>query len=356
MVAPPPSPQVEFVPVLGTEMVARVGTEVILMGDVLPKLRRIAWRVISEKIDQMSEVERATVTQQEIEQFLNMFVERNYPDMLRAQIELALVFNDYYISQDRAMQNHFNTRLSEEFDRSEIPDMLEEFNVENVAALRKYLEENLGSSLEKELRLWVREQIAREWVKMSMGQATRDPTHEEMREFYDRNQAMFTSAAQARWQEMVVLRSNHHTEKEAWDKIVWMGNQVATGASFEEIARLNSDGFTASNGGVWDWVTKGSLTSPELEQAIFAQPIGNLSPQIIQSARGLHIIRVLEREESQVVPFVEAQVTIRENIRRQRIQQRETEYIADLRRRFPTHVVRDRIDFNAIDSRTASGR
>lgn len=349
-----PGVLVEDVPVYGTEMVARVGTQVILMGDILPKLRRLALHVVSENLKIMSDEKREKITQQEIEQITNIVISQSYPEVLQEQIIFALVYNDYEFSQDKTSKSVFYDRIGEEFERVEIPEMMNEFKVTNLAELKKYLEEQLGSSLEKEKRQWIREQIVKQWISMSMQRATGDSTHDEMRDFYERNKAMFTSTDKARWQEMVVLLSNHNTEQEAWHKIRWMGNQVAGGAPFEEIVKANSDGFTASNGGVWDWTSKGSLTSAELEQAIFSQPVGQLSPAIIKSNKGLHIIRVLERQESTVVPLVEAQPVIREKIKGQRAQRYQEEYLTDLRRRFPTVVVKDRIDFN-VSRATDSG-
>ena len=348
-----PATLIESVPIHGTETVARVGTQVILMGDVLPKLRRTALKIINENIKKMPEEERAKVTLEEVEQFTKMVIERNYPDILEEQIMFALVYNDYDVAQDRASKAGFNDKMGEEFDHNEIPEMLKEFNVENIAALKRFLEEQLGSSLEKERRLWIREQIVKQWIGMSMQRATGECTQDEMMDFYERNTVMFTSVARVRWQEMVVLLSSHQTEEEAWNKIRWMGNQVASGAPFEEIAKANSDGFTASEGGVWDWTTKGSLTSTELEQAIFSQPRGQLSPAIIRSDKGLHIVQVLERQEAKVVPYREAQATIREKIKNQRAQRYQDEYFTDLRRRFPTVIVKERIDFDINGSRTA---
>jgi len=350
----PPQTMIESVPVYGTEMVARVGTQFILLGDVLPKLRRLALQIVQENLKKMPEMERANVPHEEVEQFVSMFVEKHYADVLEQQIMLALIYSDYDASMGTEQKNFFDSKKGEEFDRTEIPAMIEEFNVENIVALRRYLEEQFGSSLEKERRLWIREQIVREWVGMSMQRATGECTYEEMEDFYNANLAMFTSTARARWQEMVVLLSNHNTEQDAWNKISWMGNQVARGAPFEDIAKANSEGFTASNGGTWDWTTRGSLTSAELEQAVFSQPVGQLSSVIIRSNRGLHIIRVLEREEESVVPFIQAQNEIRNRIRNQRAQRYESEYFADLRRRFPPVIVRERIDFNVGLPRTAS--
>jgi peptidyl-prolyl cis-trans isomerase SurA len=248
----------------------------------------------------------------------------------------------------------FNEKMGEEFDRNEVPEMMKEFNVDNIAALKKYLETKLGSSLERERRLWIKEQIVRQWISMSVQRATAECTHDEMREFYEKNMELFTTPAKARWQEMVVFFSSHSTEQEALHKIRWMGNQVAGGAPFEEIAKANSDGFTASKGGLWDWTSKGSLSSTELEQAVFSQPIKQLSPAILRSDTGFHIVRVLERQEVTVVSLPEAQGTIREKIRNQRAQRYQAEYFADLRRRFPMIIVKERIDFSVNSPRTAA--
>jgi len=346
-----PAVLIEAVPVHGTETVARVGTQVILMADILPKLRRAALKIIGEQFKQMPEEERAKVAPQEIEQVINAFIETHYPDFLQEQILCALVYSDYEASKSRAEKNMFQEKIGDEFDRVEVPEMMKEFNVDTTAALKKFLETRLGSSLERERHLWIKEQIVRHWIGLSVQRATGECTHDEMREFYEQNMAMFTSPARAQWQEMVVFFSGHNTEQEALNKIRWMGNQVAGGAPFEEIAKANSDGFTASKGGLWDWTTKGNLASAELEQAIFSQPVRQLSPAIIRSETGFHIIRVLDRQEVTVVPLLEAQGTIREKIRNQRIQRYQAEYFADLRSRHPMQIVKGHIDFNASNPR-----
>ncbi|MCL2711234.1 MAG: peptidyl-prolyl cis-trans isomerase [Planctomycetaceae bacterium] len=344
---------IEDVPVHGTELVAKVGTQIILMGDLLPKIRRTVQRVIAENLKKIPDEERAKVPREEIEQVSNAIAAELYPSVLQEQIIFTLVYSDYLSQQPREQRAMFDERLTDEFNRKEIPEMMKEFNVENEAALKRYLEQYLGSSLEKERKLWVQEQIVRQWIMMSIQRATPDATQDEMMEFYEKNLASFTTVARARWQEMVVLFSRHSTEEEAWNKMRWMGNQVASGAApFESIAQGNSDGFTAAEGGIHDWTTKGSLASTELEQAIFSQPIGQLSPAIIRSERGLHIIRVVERQEANVKPFTEAQVAIRDRMKNTRTQQNQDEYLAELHRRFPTFVVRDRIDFD-INVRTA---
>jgi hypothetical protein len=348
-----PSVMVEEIPCHGTEIVARVGTQVILMCDLLPKLRRAALRVVAENLKRLPEEERANVPNEEKEKFIVSFIESQYPQFLQEQILVALVFNDFCLSKNKQEREFIDKRLGEDFERDEIPEMIKEFGVKDQIALKQYLKENLGSSLDRERILWIREKVSQQWIMASMQQATGECTHDEMLEFYESNMGMFTTEAKARWQEMVVLFSNYKSEQEALDKIRWMGNQVLVNrAPFEEIVKANSDGFTASKGGVWEWTAKGSLSSAELEQAIFTQPVGQLSPSIIKGDKGFHIIKVLERQDQKVTPFIEAQVTIRDKIKNQRRQKYQEEYFVNLQRRFPSIVIKDRIDFR-VNPRTA---
>ncbi|MDR3199552.1 MAG: peptidylprolyl isomerase [Planctomycetaceae bacterium] len=340
-----PSVMVEEVPCYGTETVARVGTQVILMCDLLPQLRRAALQVLNENLKRASDEERAQVSEQDKENFINMFVENQYPAFLQEQIIVALVFNDYLLAKSREEREMLDKRFGEEFDQHEIPVLIKEFGVRNNIDLKQYLKDKLGSSLDRERMLWIRSKIAQQWILFNMQDASGECTHDEMMEFYTKHKDQFTSELRVQWQELFAAFSNHPTEEAARNKVAWMGNQVVAGYSFEEIAKVNSEGFTASKGGFWDWTKTGSLTSPELEQAVFSLPVNKMS-SVIRSDKGFHIIRVVKREEAETVPFIEAQVTIRERIKTERRQKLQSDYFAELKKRYPARILRERIDFN----------
>lgn len=348
-----PSIVAEEVPCHGSEIVARVGREVILMCDILPQLRRAGMRVINDQLKKMPPEERAQVPKQELEHAIDQIVESQYPNFLQEQIQVALVYNDFYVAKNKEERETFEKKFGEEFDNKEIPEMIKEFGVRDMAELKQFLNDQLGSSIDKERRLWVRTLIAQQWIHFSTQGATGECTHDEMMEYYTENRERFTSKAKVQWQEMFVAFSNHKTEQDAHMKIAWMGNQVAAGFPLEDIAKKNSDGFTASKGGLWDWTFRGSLASEELENAIFTQPIGVLSPKIIRSEKGFHLVRAVKREESRTTPFIDAQVIIRERIRQQRRQKFEHEYFDELNRRYPTIVLKEKIDFD-LNRRTAT--
>jgi hypothetical protein len=340
-----PSVMVEEVPCYGTETVARVGTQVILMCDLLPQLRRAAYQILNENLKRASEAERSQISEAEKENVVNSFVESQYPAFLQEQITVALVFNDYLLAKSKEERDMFNKKFGEEFDQHEVPALIKEFGVRNNIELKQYLKDKLGSSLDRERMLWIRSKIAQQWIMFNMQDASGECTHDEMMEFYTNHKDQFTAELRVQWQELFVAFSNHSTEEAARNKIAWMGNQVVAGYPLAEIAKVNSEGFTASKGGLWDWTKKGSLTSPELEQAVFSSPVNQMSP-IIKGDKGFHIIRVVKREEAETTPFIEAQVTIRERIKMERRQKLQSEYFAELQKRYPTRILRERIDFN----------
>lgn len=345
-----PSIIAEEIPCHGTEMIARVGTEVILMCDVLPQLRRIALRYLKEELNEkgIPEDQHGQIPQSEKDFYINSFIEHQYPFFLKEQINVSLIYNDFVMSKSKEERDFFEKKMAEEFDEHDIPGMLKEFGVKDQVELKKFLKEELGSSLDRERMLTVRSNIARQW-SMAMLTADSECTHDEMMEYYIQNKAEFETKARCRWREMFVLFSKHKTEKDAWKKMVWMGNHVAGGSSFEEMAKVNSEGMTAREGGVWDWTKRGTLASEDLENAIFTTPVGELSP-IIKAEKGLHIIQVIEREDDKVTPFIDAQVTIRQKIQMQRRQRQQEEYYEELKRKYPTIVLRERIDFDASRS------
>ena len=65
-------------------------------------------------------------------------------------------------------------------------------------------------------------------------------------------------------------------------------------ATFEELAKSNSNDLSASKGGDLGWIYPGD-TVPEFERAMNALKIGEISDPV-ESPFGFHIIQVLERQ------------------------------------------------------------
>ncbi len=139
----------------------------------------------------------------------------------------------------------------------------------------------------------------------------KEVSYEQIMNYYKENAELFTLKARARWEELVIRKNSFPNRNQAHNTIAEMGMQVVKGKPFAEVAKEKSQGLSASDGGVRDWITVGSLKSKQLEEAIFSQTVGQMSPQIIEDDNCFYIIRVVERQDEGKVPFEQAQVEIR---------------------------------------------
>jgi len=320
---------VEIVPLPGAETVARVGTEIILGCDILPEARKIAYFDIQE----MPPEERQKMTEQEIQARQEMIVRQVFPMILERYVRLTLFYCDFASSAQKEQIQMLEKRLGDSFEERELPKLMKQFGAGNRMELNDTLEKLIGSSIDREKALFVRKTFGEIMIGNAIQEAEGECTHEEMLNYYEEHKADFFHRARARWLQLTVNVTPSFTKEQAREKIIWMGNHVSSGVSFEQVARDHSDGFTARNGGFSDWVSKGTLVSDALEQAVFQGPVGALSP-IIEDRNAFHIVKVLEREDEYYTPFLQAQSDIKKKIKELRRNKKEAEYFTELFRKF----------------------
>ena len=119
-----------------------------------------------------------------------------------------------------------------------------------------------------------------------------------------------------------------------------MGNQVMQGASLAEVAKAGSQGPTASSGGSYDWTNQGSLSSKEIDQAIFSLPVGSLS-EIFETSRGCHIVRVIERKPAGKKSFEDAQTAIKDQLKKENIKSQVDKYLSEVKKKTPVWTIYD---------------
>ncbi|HEX5451070.1 MAG TPA: peptidylprolyl isomerase [Candidatus Limnocylindrales bacterium] len=110
-----------------------------------------------------------------------------------------------------------------------------------------------------------------------------------------------------------------------WHVILWEGKRPdpktfadqllqkarASGADFGALAKENSDGAAATQGGDLGWVAKGQWTDYHVEQALFGLGAGDVSSSVLSLSDGYYIFKVSERASRSLTP---AQVSaIRQN-------------------------------------------
>lgn len=316
------------------QAVAQVGNQIVLAGDV------------DGTVNLMLAINMAKVPEQERERFKAQIEAQRqalFRQQLQSEIQIKLGYLDFIreVPSEKLpeLQKRVNESFAKELDsvREKLTTAKEEALMEQArrepvlsrlallmrdqqietlgeldATLRRY-----GSSLEKQQRAYGEHKLSQMAVFRHIRQNV-EVTHDDMLNYYREHEVDFAIAARARWEQLSVRLDKFPDEAAAYAALAAMGNEVYLGgAPLAAVAKRSSQEPNADKGGYYDWTNKGSLASRVLDDAIFSLPLNRLS-EILRDERGLHIVRVLEREDATHVPFLEAQVDIKEKIRNER--------------------------------------
>jgi|GEM_PF-6344480 len=294
----------------GAEVLAKVGTELILLCDVLPEVRKHIEEIIKKEKEEIPPDQYDEYCK-EVESFL-------IPQILEQKIRWTVFYVDAKTNCPNEQFLKIEEFSGQVFNKEQVPRLITQYEVEDRFALDKKLQ-SYGSSLEREKREFLRMYIGEVWSAESAKiHETSLITQHDMLEYYEQNkEKLFRCEARARWEELAVSFSKVPDVDIAWNMIAEMGNRVMRGEPFSKVAERYSQGLSASQGGIWDWCQPGSLRSEMIDHAIFTIPVGKLST-IFRDETGFHIVRVIEREDVHYVPFEKVHNEIRKGIQKQR--------------------------------------
>ena len=303
----------ELQPIEAGQIIARISDQVVLAGDVLPQVNSI----LKKYADQIPPGQLEAASRQ--------LMQRQLSELIETKI-LYAEFNRTIPAENLPK---IEESLSKEFERSELPKLMELNKATNRAELETKLREK-GSSLNHERRMFHERTIASQWLNQQIDRDV-EITHQQLLADYREHLEDYKFESKARWEEISVRFDRFANKQEAYAALCALGDQVLLrGAPFGEVARSSSHGLTATEGGQHDWTTQGSLVSTAIDKAIFTLPVGQLS-QIIEDRDSFHIIRVVERKWAGATPFVEAQEKIRERLRQEGNRSQYSDYLVTLR-------------------------
>jgi peptidyl-prolyl cis-trans isomerase SurA len=168
----------------------------------------------------------------------------------------------------------------------------------------------------------VRDEVGRH-IQMTQGQE---------QAYYDAHKNEFAQPEQVRLSEILVP-----TPADASDAVVAQAQakandiaaKIKAGGSFEELAKANSGGPTASQGGDLGLFKRGALAKV-LEDKTFSLPAGGVT-EPIRTRQGFVILKVTEHQQAGVPPLSEIEPQIQEAMYMQQMQPRLREYLTKLR-------------------------
>jgi peptidyl-prolyl cis-trans isomerase SurA len=105
--------------------------------------------------------------------------------------------------------------------------------------------------------------------------------------------------------------------------------QIHNGAKFEDVAKKNSDGPTAAQGGDLGDFKRGTLAK-ELEDKTFAMKAGEVS-DVIRTKQGFVILKVVEHHNAGIPPLSEVEPRIQDALYMKKLQPALREYLTKLR-------------------------
>ena len=305
------------------KVIARVGPEVVLQGDLLTP-SALAW------LDKVS----GGLTPEQIAELKLQICKQ----VMGQHIESLLVYIDACrtIPEDRLPE--IEKKVNDAFDQQQLPRMVKDAGLASAAEFEQLLRSR-GQSLDRIRKMFFERALAQQWIQQKVMNDGEIP-HAEMIAWYQNHLADYDYPARARFEQITVKVALQRPRQQAWNLIAGMGNEVFKGRPFAEVAKAHSEGPTAAAGGVYDWTTRGSLVSKTVDEAVFTLPVGQLST-ILDDGTALHIVRVIERVDAGRTPFIEAQVAIRERLRDERRKKVMDEYLATVRERTPVWTVFD---------------
>jgi hypothetical protein len=320
-------------PVEPAAILAHVGSEVIQAAEILPMVNQMLNSHLDKIRDQLDKAPE-DFKKKQIAEWRREVVQR----ALKDTINIKLLMADVKATAPKEGVDKNIEHMRKLFNESEIKNLKATYKATSIADLENKLRAE-GGSLESQRMAFVERNMAIGWA-MSQVKEKKEPSHEEMVRYYREHLAEWEHPARARWEQLTATFDEYDSKAEAWRDIASWGTQIQNGAPFAEVAKAHSHGFAAEEGGLNDWTTHGSLRSLVIEQAIFNLPVGVLS-QILADEEGFHIVRVVEREEQHVTPFIEVQPEIKKKLHEGGKLEAVNRYVDKLRERMPVYTIYD---------------
>lgn len=138
-----------------------------------------------------------------------------------------------------------------------------------------------------------------------------------------------TQSLQTHARHILLRPSPQLTAEVAARRLSEMKRQIEAGqATFEQLAKANSEDGSAEAGGDLGWMGAGGFV-PEFEEAMNALPLNGISGPVM-SRFGIHLIQVLERRSVEIDPK-QLREQARNALREQRYEAAYQEWVQDLR-------------------------
>lgn len=245
-----------------------------------------------------------------------MFEEQQVQMAIRGKIQQAIIINELKRKLPKPeVMERIRSAAEADFEK-----YMTRIAHQNGLKSRDELVEQLkreGSDLAVLRSSFVDNMVAQQYLQSLVQPKLREPTREDMEEFYNENIDKWSQQAGVVWRNIEIKKGSDPAA--ARDRIDEIKRELDSGADFAAMAKSNSQSPTAAAGGLWSRTSKGSYADPAVDAAIFSVPVGQVS-DVIDGKSSYHIVLVEERTDGGPKPFVEVQEQIRNRLRGQQME------------------------------------
>jgi peptidyl-prolyl cis-trans isomerase SurA len=271
-----------------------------------------------------------------------MFAQRE-KDVLRDLIDQQLLLQK---AKDKGLTA--DTELIKRLD-----EMRKQMNLSSMDELEKAANEQ-GVSFE-DFKQNLKNQLLTQMVIRNEVQPKIQITQEEEKKFYEQHLKEFEHPERVRLSEILVSTEKVQPGDQAGvaaasQKAQQLLDQVRGGAAFDELAKKNSDGPTAAQGGDLGYFKRGTLAK-ELEDKAFAMKPGETA-DVVRTKQGFLLLKVTEHEQAGLPPLKEVEPQIADQLYYQKLQPALRDYLTKLREEAYIDVKPGYVDSGASPNQT----
>ncbi|MDP9120655.1 MAG: peptidyl-prolyl cis-trans isomerase [Acidobacteriota bacterium] len=154
---------------------------------------------------------------------------------------------------------------------------------------------------------------------------------DDLRRYYRKNLEKFRQPEQVELREVVVLEEGNGTPEQRAQIAADIRQAVAGGKSLSDAAARYTEKSQASSMIDFGWVSPGDL-DPGLEAAAWKLEKGAVS-EPVKARGGLHLLQVIDRRQSRILPFPEVQAKIQAQEQERLYREETAKYMAELEQR-----------------------
>jgi peptidyl-prolyl cis-trans isomerase SurA len=289
-----------------------VGRDVI----TLDQLRR----AIKEPLSKLSPEERRDprIQKQIVEGVLNNLIQRT-----------LLVQAAKKQMKDPKQIQHFNSLLDKAWTERELPPLLRVHNVSNIHELKVKMAAE-GKSLDAIREDFRLDNLAREYLHLKLGPKL-TVTLRDKQQYYTEHLSEFDRPAHVVWREISVDLAKSGGRDEALKRATALLARAKRGEDFAKLARAESQGPTARDGGLWE-TAPGASAVEGVNAALEALAPGGVS-EIIEGKDSFHIVKVESKRDAGPARFDEVQDRIKEIVWESKTNELSKKFLEDLKSR-----------------------